>query len=47
MIEGHESQQLISINLANGRRSQLAVAYGTEAGGTATIGPVIDWQPVR
>ncbi len=47
LIEEGGEQRVVAINLANGRRSQLAVAYGTEAGGSASIGPVIDWQPVR
>jgi Tol biopolymer transport system component len=45
MIEDHESQQLISINLANGRHSELAGIWGE--GEKQAFGPVIDWQPVR
>jgi dipeptidyl aminopeptidase/acylaminoacyl peptidase len=45
MIETHESQQLISINLANGRHSELAGIWGE--GEKQAFGPVIDWQPVR
>jgi Tol biopolymer transport system component len=45
MIETHESQQLISINLANGRHSELAGIWGE--GEEQAFGPVIDWQPVR
>jgi Tol biopolymer transport system component len=47
MIEEEGEQQVMAINLANGRHSTLARAYGAEAGGSATLGPVIDWQPVR
>ncbi|HTT93479.1 MAG TPA: hypothetical protein VMF55_02340 [Solirubrobacterales bacterium] len=47
LIEAHGEQQVMAIDLATGRRSELAEAYGAEAGGAATIGPVIDWQPVR
>jgi Tol biopolymer transport system component len=47
LIEENGEQQVMAINLANGRKSELAEAYGPEAGGSATIGPVIDWQPVR
>jgi tricorn protease-like protein len=47
LVEEKGEQRVVAINLANGRRSQLAVAYGAEAGGKAAIGPVIDWQPVR
>jgi dipeptidyl aminopeptidase/acylaminoacyl peptidase len=46
MIEEEGEQQVMAINLATGRHSTLARAYG-EAGGSATLGPVIDWQPVR
>jgi dipeptidyl aminopeptidase/acylaminoacyl peptidase len=45
MIETHESQSLISINLANGRHSELAGIWGE--GDEQAFGPVIDWQPVR
>ena len=40
-------QSLVSIAVANGRETRLADAahYGDEDG--TTIGPVIDWQPVR
>jgi Tol biopolymer transport system component len=40
-------QSLVSIAVANGRQTRLADAanYGDEDG--TTIGPVIDWQPVR
>jgi dipeptidyl aminopeptidase/acylaminoacyl peptidase len=47
LIEEKGEQRVVSINLANGRRNQLAVAYGPEAGGKAAIGPVLDWQPSR
>jgi len=45
LIETRDGQQLMAINLANGRKSDLAEAYGGE--GENTFGPVIDWQPVR
>jgi Tol biopolymer transport system component len=45
MIETRASQQLISINLANGRHSELAGIWGE--GEEQAFGPVIDWQPVR
>jgi Tol biopolymer transport system component len=45
LIETREGQRLMAINLANGRKSDLAEAYGGE--GEAAFGPVIDWQPVR
>jgi len=42
-----EQQSLVAINVANGRRRQLAEGFeATEKDGTA-IGPVIAWQPVR
>jgi Tol biopolymer transport system component len=46
LIETKGSQQLMAINLADGRKSNLAQAYGEE-GPKDTFGPVIDWQPVR
>jgi Tol biopolymer transport system component len=45
LIENREGQQLMAINLANGRKSTLAEAYGGD--GETAFGPVIDWQPVR
>ena len=47
LVEEKGEQRVVAINLVNGRRSQLAVAYDAEAGGKAEIGPVLDWQPVR
>jgi Tol biopolymer transport system component len=47
LVEEKGEQRVVAINLATGRRIQLAVAYGPEAGGKAAIDPVIDWQPVR
>lgn len=38
-----ESQQLMSIGVASGRKTELADSFETEAG--AQIGPVIAWQP--
>jgi Tol biopolymer transport system component len=46
MIEEQGEQQVMAINLANGRHSTLVRAYA-ETGASAAIGPVIDWQPVR
>jgi Tol biopolymer transport system component len=46
LIETRGEQQLMAINLANGRKSDLAQAYGEESAENA-FGPVIDWQPVR
>jgi tricorn protease-like protein len=46
LIEENGAQQVMAINLATGRHSELAEAYGGEEG-SAEIGPVIDWQPVR
>jgi dipeptidyl aminopeptidase/acylaminoacyl peptidase len=45
LIETRDGQQLMAINLANGRKHELAEAYGGE--GEDAFGPVIDWQPVR
>jgi Tol biopolymer transport system component len=45
LIETREVQQLMAINLANGRKTELADAFGGE--GEEAFGPVIDWQPVR
>ncbi len=45
LIETNGEQELMSINLVNGRQHDLAEAYGGEGG--ASFGPVIDWQPVR
>lgn len=45
LIETREGQELMAIDLANGRRSDLAEGYGGE--GEEAFGPVIDWQPVR
>jgi Tol biopolymer transport system component len=45
LIETREGQQLMAINLANGRKTDLAEAYGGE--GEDSFGPAIDWQPVR
>jgi Tol biopolymer transport system component len=46
LIETSGEQQLMAINLANGRKTNLAQAYGEE-GMEDAFGPVIDWQPVR
>lgn len=45
LIETRDGQQLMAIDLADGRKSDLAEAYGGE--GEDAFGPVIDWQPVR
>ena len=44
LIGAEEHQQLVSIDLASGRKRDLESATN---GAGATIGPVIDWQPVR
>ncbi len=46
LIEAKEDQRLMAINLADGRKSTLAVAFG-EGASEVAFGPVIDWQPVR
>ena len=46
MIETRGEQRLMAINLTNGRKTDLAEAYGEESTADA-FGPVIDWQPVR
>jgi Tol biopolymer transport system component len=45
LIETHEGAEIMAINLADGHKSDLAEAY--DGGEGASIGPVIDWQPVR
>ncbi len=47
LIETNSEQQLMAINLATGRKSNLASAYGEEEDDKDAFGPVIDWQPVR
>ncbi|MBS1892668.1 MAG: PD40 domain-containing protein [Actinobacteria bacterium] len=47
LIEADHGQELMSINLKNGVKHDLAEAYGGEEGAEDTFGPVIDWQPVR
>jgi Tol biopolymer transport system component len=42
-ITVEDTQQLMSIAIANGRKTELADSFETEAG--AEIGPVIAWQP--
>jgi dipeptidyl aminopeptidase/acylaminoacyl peptidase len=44
LVEARGSQELMAIDLATGRKSDLAEAY---EGDKAAFGPVIDWQPVR
>jgi Tol biopolymer transport system component len=44
LIEAEQHQELVSIDLASGRKRDLESAEGGEG---AAIGPVIDWQPVR
>jgi Tol biopolymer transport system component len=44
LIEAGKSQELMAIDLATGRKSDLAEAYEGEE---AAFGPVIDWQPTR
>lgn len=45
-VEAEDEQQLVSIDVTNGRSVELAEGYDLTEGGTE-IGPVIDWQPVR
>jgi Tol biopolymer transport system component len=47
LIETTNGQELMSINLKNGVKHDLAEAYGGEEGTEDAFGPVIDWQPVR
>jgi dipeptidyl aminopeptidase/acylaminoacyl peptidase len=42
-VEGEES--LVSINVANGRQSELAAGFDASEGEGTTLGPVIAWQP--
>jgi tricorn protease-like protein len=42
-ITVEDTQQLMAINVANGRKTELADSFETEAG--AQLGPVIAWQP--
>jgi dipeptidyl aminopeptidase/acylaminoacyl peptidase len=46
LIESRGEQELMSINLATGRKADLAEAYD-EGEGDDAFGPVIDWQPSR
>jgi Tol biopolymer transport system component len=43
LIGNHGVDQLMAINLANGRRTEVADSFEEEG----TFGPVIDWQPTR
>jgi Tol biopolymer transport system component len=43
LIGNGSVDQLMAINLANGRRTEVADSFQEEG----TFGPVIDWQPVR
>jgi Tol biopolymer transport system component len=45
-VQADEEQQLVSINVENGRDSQLASGYNFDEGEGTVLGPVIDWQPV-
>jgi Tol biopolymer transport system component len=45
LIGTGKSQELMSIDLATGRKSDLAEAYDGES--ESAFGPVIDWQPTR
>jgi dipeptidyl aminopeptidase/acylaminoacyl peptidase len=44
-IENSEVDQLMSIDVSTGRKTELADSFQNESG--SEIGPVIDWQPVR
>jgi Tol biopolymer transport system component len=43
LIESRGVEQLMAIDLANGRKTEVADSFEEEG----TFGPVIDWQPVR
>jgi Tol biopolymer transport system component len=45
-VQAEDEQQLVSINVATGRDSQLASGYNFDEGEATVLGPVIDWQPV-
>jgi Tol biopolymer transport system component len=45
LIEGAENAELMSIDLATGRKSDLSESVAGKEG--VGFGPVIDWQPVR
>ena len=45
IVETEGEQRLVSIDVDNGRQTQLAAGYDL-AEGANEIGPVIDWQPV-
>jgi Tol biopolymer transport system component len=45
LVGNAESEQLMSINLATGRKSELADVWNEDD--EAAFGPVIDWQPTR
>jgi Tol biopolymer transport system component len=47
-IATEDAETLSAIDVASGRKSELAQGFGLETGSVAsTIGPVIAWQPVR
>ena len=46
-VAADEREQLVSIDVANGRQRDLAEGVDLTEGDGSTIGPVITWQPVR
>ena len=47
-VASDDSETLSAISVRDGRSTELAEGFGLESGSaTATIGPVIAWQPVR
>ncbi len=46
-VAADEREQLVAIDVANGRRRELAAGVDLSEGDGTTIGPVISWQPVR
>ncbi|MBS1880332.1 MAG: PD40 domain-containing protein [Actinobacteria bacterium] len=46
IVAAEGEQELVSIDVASGRRTELAAGYDLAEGGSQ-IGPVIDWQPTR
>jgi Tol biopolymer transport system component len=46
-VAADEREQLVAIDVANGRQRDLAEGVDLTEGDGTTIGPVISWQPVR
>jgi dipeptidyl aminopeptidase/acylaminoacyl peptidase len=45
-VADEDRQSLVSIDVASGRRSELAEGFEVSEGDGTVLGPVIDWQPV-